>query len=107
VQVINASDQPHLVIGFQYPEEITLDQAMTFVMFDPASGATPTPDLLDGTRFTLPIYVPTQSAGTTQWVVMDLAPGQVLLVCFVPDPMADDRPHAVEGMISLEPVAER
>lgn len=107
VQILNASDQPHLVIGFQYPEEITLDQAMAFIMFDPASGAIPPPGMLDETRLTFPIYAPTQSIGTTQWVVMDLSPGQVMLVCFVPDPKAEGLPHAFEGMISLEPVAER
>ena len=41
VKILNASDQPHFVIGFHYPEEITIEQAMEFIMFDPSSGATP------------------------------------------------------------------
>ena len=37
---------------------------------------------------------------------MDFAPGQVILACWVPDPMAEGIPHALEGMISLVPVSE-
>ena len=106
VEILNASDQPHFVIGFHYPEEITLEQAMAFIMFDPSSGATPTPDMLDESLLSFPIYAPVQSVGVKQWVVMDPAPGQVILVCFVPDPMAGGIPHAFEGMVSLVPVAE-
>jgi len=105
VEIVNNSDQPHFVIAFQYPEEITVEQAMEFVMFDPSSGATPGPDALDETLFTFPAYAPVQSAGTTQWNVIDLTPGQAVLVCFVPDPLAGGIPHAFEGMVSLVPVA--
>ena len=106
VEILNASDQPHFVIGFGYPEEITMDQVMAFLMFDPSTGATPTADMLDETLLNFPIYAPVQSVGTTQWVVMDPGPGQVVLACFVPDPMADGIPHALEGMVSLLPVTE-
>src|ERR671916_1738003 len=78
VKILNASDQPHFVIGFAYPEEITIEQAMEFIMFDPESGATPTAEMLDETLFTFPIYAPVQSVGTTQWVVLDAEPGQVV-----------------------------
>ncbi len=106
VKILNASDQPHFVIGFHYPEEITIEQAMEFIMFDPSSGATPSPNMLDETLLTFPIYAPVQSVGTTQWVELDAEPGQVIIVCFVPDPVADGIPHAFEGMVSLLPVAE-
>ena len=106
VEILNASDQPHFVIGFHYPEEITIEQAMEFIMFDPSSGATPSPNMLDETLLTFPIYAPVQSVGTTQWVELDPEPGQLILVCFVPDPVADGIPHAFEGMVSLLPVAE-
>jgi len=105
VKILNASDQPHFVIGFHYPEEITIDQAMEFIMFDPSSGATPSAEMLDETLLTFPIYAPTQSVGTTQWVVMDAEAGQVIITCFVPDPVAGGIPHAFEGMVSLVPVA--
>jgi len=106
VKILNASDQPHFVIGFHYPEEITIEQVMEFLMFDPSSGATPSAEMLDETLLTFPIFAPTQSVGTTQWVEMDTEPGQLILVCFVPDPVAGGIPHAFEGMVNLVPVAE-
>jgi hypothetical protein len=106
VKILNASDQPHFVIGFHYPEQITIEQAMEFIMFDPSSGATPSPNMLDETLLTFPIYAPVQSVGTTQWVELNAEAGQVIIVCFVPDPVAGGIPHAFEGMVSLVPVAE-
>ena len=75
-------------------------------MFDPSSGATPSAAMLDETLLTFPMYAPTQSVGTTQWVELDPEPGQLIIVCFVPDPVAEGIPHAFEGMVSLLPVAE-
>jgi hypothetical protein len=106
VKILNASDQPHFVIGFHYPEEITIEQVMEFLMFDPSSGATPGAEMLDETLLTFPMYAPTQSVGTTQWVEMDAEAGQLILACFVPDPVAEGIPHAFEGMVGLLPVTD-
>jgi hypothetical protein len=105
VKVINASDQPHFVLAMQYPEPITMDQLMAAFMFDPSSGASPPAGMLDDSKLTFPGYASTQSSGTTQWVTMDLAAGQAILVCFIPDPVAGGIPHALEGMIQLFDVA--
>ena len=106
VEVLNASDQPHFVEASQYPEEITIEQVMGTFMFDPSSGATPGPDMLDFEQVTFAGWASTQSIGTTQWVVMDFAPGQTLLACFIPDPLAGGVPHAFEGMLQLLDVSE-
>jgi hypothetical protein len=106
VAVLNASDQPHFIDASQFPEEVTIDQVMAAFMFDPSGGATPGPDMIDFERVTFAGWAGTQSIGTTQWVVMDLAPGQVLLTCFIPDPLAGGVPHAFEGMTQLFEVAE-
>lgn len=106
VAVLNASDQPHFIDASQYPEEVTIDQVMATFMFDPSGGATPGPDMLDFEQVTFAGWAGTQSIDTTQWVVMDLAPGQVLLTCFIPDPLAGGVPHAFEGMTQLFEVAE-
>ncbi len=106
VKVLNASDQPHFVEASQYPEPVTIDQVMATFMFDPSSGATPSPDVLDFERVTFTGWAGTQSIGTTQWVVFDLQPGQVLIDCFIPDPLADFTPHAFQGMLQLFDVAE-
>jgi len=105
VRVLNASDQPHFVEASQYPEPVTMDQVMAAFMFDPSSGATPPPDMIDFERITYAGWAGVQSIGTTQWVVMDFAPGQTLLACFIPDPLAGGTPHAFEGMAQLFDIA--
>jgi hypothetical protein len=104
IEVLNASDQPHELIGEQYPDPLTMEQILGSLMFDPSTGATPPPDLVDEERLTFVGYAGVQSIGTTQWVVMDFSPGQAVFLCFVPDPVAEGIPHAMEGMISLVPV---
>ena len=79
---------------------------MEFITFDPSSGATPGPNMLDETLLTFPIYAPVQSVGATQWAVLDAEPGSVIIACFVPDPVAGGIPHAFEGMVNLVPVTE-
>lgn len=101
VEVLNASDQPHFVEASQYPDPITIEQVMATFMFDPSTGATPSPDMLDFERVTFAGWASTQSADTTQWVVMDFAPGQTLLGCYIPDPLAGGVPHAFEGMLQI------
>jgi hypothetical protein len=106
VRIDNPSDQPHFTEADQYPEPITVDQLMGTFMFDPTTGATPSPDMLDLSKLTVNGWASAQSTDTTQWVVFDLEPGQVVLSCWVPDPMAGGAPHAMEGMIQLFDVAE-
>jgi hypothetical protein len=106
VKVLNASDQPHFVEAWRYPEEITIDQVMNTMMFDPSTGATPSPDLLDPSQIETTGWASTQSTGTTQWVVMDLPAGQTVLACWIPDVAAGGIPHALEGMIDVFEVAD-
>jgi hypothetical protein len=106
VEVLNASDQPHFVEASQYPEEITVEQVMGSFMFDPSGGATPSPSMLDFEQFAFAGWASTQSIGTTQWVVMNFEPGQTILACWIPDPLAGGTPHALEGMLQIFPVAE-
>ncbi|HET7057008.1 MAG TPA: hypothetical protein VFI12_11130, partial [Thermomicrobiales bacterium] len=101
VKIINASDQPHIVAPLQYPEPITQDQLANWMMFDPSTGETPPADLLDDSKITSPGYAAIQSAGSTQWVTMDLAAGQVALLCFIPDPVTGGTPHFMEGMMQV------
>jgi hypothetical protein len=101
IKVLNATDEPHFIIGLRYPEPITEDQLMTALTFDPSTGATPSPNMIDPNNFTDVAWAGAQSLGTTQWVTMNLDPGQVVLMCFVTDPKANNIPHAFEGMTSL------
>jgi hypothetical protein len=106
VKILNASDQPHVTEATQYPEPVTIEQVLGTFMFDPSSGATPSPDMIDFERRTHAGWSGAQSIGTTQWVVMDFQPGQTLLLCFIPDPLAGGIPHLMEGMAQLFDVAE-
>lgn len=106
VKVVNDSNQPHFIIMFQYPEPITLEQFTAAMMLDPSSGATPPADMIDFSRMQTVGWVGAQSGGSTQWTTLTLEPGQVILACFVPDPVAGGVPHAMEGMISVLDVAE-
>ena len=106
VKIVNNSDQPHFTSAFQYPEPLTIDQLMGAFMFDPTSEGTPPPDAIDFSLIQGVAYVPTKSTGTTTWAVFDLQPGQVGVECWIPDPLAGDIPHAMEGMIQLFDVAQ-
>jgi hypothetical protein len=106
VAVTNDSDQPHFIVGLQHPEPFKQDDLMAVMMFDPSTRATPTPGMLDPGQFTPAAWVGVQSSGTTQWVTMDLAAGDVALLCFVTDPAADEIPHAFQGMAQVLPVTE-
>ena len=105
VKVVNDSEQPHFILAFHYPEPITLEQFQAAMMFDPSSGATPASDMIDPSKLQPVAWVGAQSGGTTQWATFTLEPGQVILVCFVPDPAAGGVPHAMEGMVTLLDVA--
>ena len=83
-----------------------MDQIMNAMMFDPTMGGTPPPDAIDFSQTIFVTYVPTQSSGTTTWAELDLQPGQVVMECWIPDPLAGDIPHALEGMIQVFEVAE-
>lgn len=105
VEVHNATDQPHFIIALGLPDGVTQDQVMSALMFDPTTGATPTAEMA-ALEQAMPVgWVGAQSAGTTQWVTMDLEVGQVALLCFVTDPQAGNVPHAMEGMVSVLPVS--
>jgi hypothetical protein len=105
VKIHNTTDQPHFIVVFQYPEPITQEQLTAAMAFDPTSGATPPPDMIDMEQLAFAGWVGTQSPGTTQWETMDLQAGQAILMCFVSDPKAGGVPHAFEGMMALVPVA--
>jgi hypothetical protein len=105
VKIVNNSDQPHFTSAFQYPEPLTTEQLMGAFMGDPMAEGTPAADVIDFSLIQGVAYVPTQSTGTTTWTVLDLQPGQVGIECWIPDPLAGDMPHAMEGMMQLFDVA--
>lgn len=106
VAIVNKSDQPHFVEVANLPVSLTEDQLMQLFMLD--EGAEPPADFpeFDFEEITAAGYAPTQSAGTTQWTVMDLEAGPHWVACWVPDPAREGTPHAIEGMIELIDIAD-
>lgn len=106
MRVQNKSDQPHFLVLAGSPEPITMDQVELLLTFDPESGATPSPDMPDPETFSQAAYAGIQSAGTTQWIAINLELGDYVAVCFVPDPNNEGIPHALEGMADVITVAD-
>jgi hypothetical protein len=100
IKIVNNSDQPHYFFIERYPEPVTLDQVQAALFFDTNMG-TPPPGMIDQTLLELTISASTQSAGTTQWLAVNLQPGSHVISCFVEDPAMGGLPHAYEGMIDV------
>jgi len=102
-KVTNTGAIPHFMVIERYPEPITAEQVQ--VTLDMAFGmpstpaATPVaalnPDLLEAVGGTLVL-----STGMTNWVELDLDPGQYVVFCFISGP-GELPPHAVAGMYKV------
>jgi hypothetical protein len=105
IRIVNASDQPHFFFVERYPEPITLAQVQAYLMSEMTMDS-PTQDAIDGNLLELTVSASTQSAGTTQWLAVNLQPGSHIISCFVEDPTMDDMPHAFGGMIDVIQVGD-
>lgn len=101
VAIANKSDQPHFLELARLPVPLTEEQLMQ--LFELEEGAAPPPGFpeFDFEQIALAGFAPSQSAGSTQWTVMNVEPGTHWLACWVPDPANEGVPHAMEGMIDL------
>jgi len=104
VEIYNDSDQPHFVFALRSPEPITEDEVM--LILEAEETGTPPAGAPDPAQIELAFLTGTQSAGTTQYVAVDLEPGYYVLLCFVPDPAQQGIPHAFEGMIDIIQVGD-
>ena len=101
VQVVNDSDQPHFVLDSVSATPVTEEQI--FALFESFETGTPTADVSED-QFTDAMYAAVQSAGSTQWIYVDLPVGYHFLACYVPDLAKGGIPHVFEGMIEIVPV---
>lgn len=109
VRVDNIGAQPHFLLAAKGPDGMTeaqigtiLDEEMEAQMAgaEPAySDLDPNVDITEEGFFT-----GTQSGGTSQWVLIDVAPGSYVLICFFPD-LGDGMPHAYHGMYTVVEVS--
>jgi hypothetical protein len=105
IRIVNTSDQPHVFFVERYPEPITLAQVQAYLMSELTSDV-PAQEMIDGNLLELTVSASTQSAGTTQWLAVNLQPGSHIISCFVEDPTMDDMPHAFGGMIDVVQVGD-
>ena len=97
VDIVGA--QPHLVTSTTTTVDVTEEGFLALLEGEmtgtPAAvGFNPDEDLVES------FYSGTQSTGTSQWIVADVQPGTLVLLCFFPD-VSDGMPHAYHGMVDL------
>ena len=97
----NTGDQPHFIDIVSYPEPFTVDQALAaftalFGGGTPEAG-TPDPNALDPSRLQDVDSSSLVSSGLSEWTQFDLAPGNYIALCFIPD-RETSMPHALMGM---------
>ena len=107
-KVMNGGEFPHFIAIESYPEPVTAEQieaTLPLAFGMPATPAAVSPDaspvaLLDGDLFTYHTGSLVLSSGNTNWIEVDLEPGQYVAFCFISGP-GDVPPHALMGMFKI------
>jgi hypothetical protein len=97
-QLTNVGAQPHVLYMVRTPGPITLDQVMTLLQLP--EDATPPPGVPNPEEFVDVGGLTIISPGRTAWIALDLAPGNYVALCFIPD-KETHAPHAALGMVSI------
>jgi hypothetical protein len=104
LRIDNIGAQPHFIAAGT--TEVDLTGADVEAVLEAEMTGTPAAvDFNPDEDFEETFYSGTQSTGTSQWIVADVQPGNLLLICFFPD-ISDGLPHAFHGMYNIVEVAE-
>ena len=110
-EVTDGGDQLHELVVLQLAEGLTADQAIQIFMEPPAPAATPAASPVVDQSVATPAGPPPGppfeaiggvaplSPGETNYAVLDLAAGEYVAICFVPDAQTGV-PHFAMGMIA-------
>lgn len=99
VQIDNIGAQPHFVTSGTTQFDITDADLEAFLK--PEMTGTPAAVERDPwADFQESFFSGTQSTRTSVWLPVDLAAGNLIMLCYFPD-MADGMPHASHGMYSI------
>jgi hypothetical protein len=110
-EVANAGTQLHEVVVLQLAKGVTIDQAIQMFSEPPPSASPVASPIVDQTVASPAAGAPAgppfeaiggtapMSPGETNYAVLDLAAGDYIAICFVPDP-ATGAPHFAMGMIA-------
>jgi hypothetical protein len=104
LRVDNIGAQPHFISAGTTTKDVTEEDLMA-VLNSEMTGTPAAVDFNPDTDFQEAFYSGTQSMGTSQWIVADIQPGNLIMLCFFPD-ITDGMPHAYHGMIALVEVPE-
>jgi uncharacterized cupredoxin-like copper-binding protein len=94
IDVSNQGNQVHEAVLYKLAAGKTVKDATKFLLVAPGSPPPAGPPPFTPIGGTVGLS-PQQHA----WLALDLAPGNYLLMCFLPDPVKGGLPHAVEGMV--------
>lgn len=90
-EVVNEADQPHEMTLYQLAEGATLADVQGFFTSEAPPTGPPPISPAGGSA--------AQAPATSTFVPLELAPGNYVMVCFIPD-AASGQPHVALGMIS-------
>jgi hypothetical protein len=99
--VLNSGEQLHHIVIFTLAEGATLEDFLEF-MEQMEEGGPPEPG--EGEPLSEPAdHIGIMSAGQESYHFLDLAPGQYVAVCFLPDHLGDatGQPHSMLGMMQV------
>ncbi len=102
IKIVNASDQPHLIefVGINMP--LTPLEFFSLLHQDQTGEPLPNQPVPDGAEATTTsYYAATMSSGMTQWMIVDLEPGDYYLTCWVRELGDLDYSHAALGELDL------
>jgi hypothetical protein len=94
LEVTNSGQEPHEMAIVRL-DGITLDQLMSMLMQPPSPGAAPA----GPPPFTFVGGMQALMPGARGWVTLDLTPGTYAMLCFIPSPANQGKPHVVLGMV--------
>jgi uncharacterized cupredoxin-like copper-binding protein len=102
-EVINDGPQLHEIVLCQLAEGVSFDQVLEMMTAEPPASpaggeATAAMEMEMAPPFTTVAGVAPMNASTTNWLMLDLAPGEHFAICFVPD-IETGAPHFALGMI--------
>lgn len=104
LRIDNIGAQPHFIAAGTTTVDVT-EADIEAVLEAEMTGTPAAVDFNPDEDFEEAFYSATQSTGTTQWIVADIQPGTLIMICFFPD-IEDGLPHAFHGMYTILEVPE-
>ncbi len=104
LRVDNIGAQPHFIAGGTTQVDVT-GADIEAILESEMTGTPAAVDFNPDEDFEEAFYSGTQSTGTSQWIVADIQPGTLIMICFFPD-IQDGMPHAFYGMYTIVEVGE-